>query len=264
MTLNKFKNKMKIVAIDSSLRKKEGFTHRMLQKIGEGVVKSGGDFEVIRLVEREIKDCIACDYCQQNRDMGCVFKEQDDVENIFLKIKESDLVIYATPVYGFQMSSLLKRFLERFYSLSNHKNFNITQSGYIFPDVNRSICEKKFMVLISCDSIEKKSAENVISYFKNFAKFFDAECVGIIKRNFAWYFFEHKKSKNYNELFNGLRCMGEELVKREKVSKKAIKIVEKQVIPVPYFILTLLKKNKKGRRKILENIKKFKMNNKVN
>jgi len=45
-----------------------------------------------------------------------VYDGKDDVRAVFKKMAEADLIIYATPVYVFGMSGLLKIFLERMYA----------------------------------------------------------------------------------------------------------------------------------------------------
>ncbi len=249
---------MKIVAINGSQRKTQGFTQFLLEKMGEGIRSAGGELEIIRLSEKKINECIACDYCQKEIGRGCIFKEKDDVSAIFEKIASSDMVIYATPVYVFQMSSLLKKLLERFYGLGNSREFNITKSGLNFHYVDEKVCGKKFAVLITCDNMERETTLNIVNYFKTFSRFLDAECAGIVKRNFAWYFLKNKESAIFKEVVNGFVQAGKELVTTGKFSPGTVKVIEKNALPIPMWLLTLLKKTKGGKTKVLENIKKFK------
>ncbi|AEV30688.1 NADPH-dependent FMN reductase [Sphaerochaeta pleomorpha str. Grapes] len=69
--------------------------------------------ETIYLHEKKINHCTGCKQC---RDLGiCVFN--DDMKLLINQFKEADAVCFASPVYWWGISSMLKTFLDRLYSL---------------------------------------------------------------------------------------------------------------------------------------------------
>ena len=98
---------------------------------------------------------------------------------IFAKMAAADLIVFATPVYVFAMSALLKMFLERLYSTSDVFDLKLTQSGLFFHHVDSAICSKPFALLVCCDNMERETPKNVISYFRTYGKFMDAPQVGL-------------------------------------------------------------------------------------
>jgi len=105
---------MKILAIIGSPRK--GNTIKSVQKI-ESILSKNDDveFEYIELKDVDLKPCIGCFMCI--KEGYCPLK--DDKEIILEKMMESDGIIMATPAYNFNVSGLMKNFIDRFAHLGH-------------------------------------------------------------------------------------------------------------------------------------------------
>lgn len=68
------------------------------------------DGEIISLADYSIQECGFCGGCN-TRPVPCGL--EDDVRPIIDKLLASDIVIYAVPVHGFGMASVMQRFIER-------------------------------------------------------------------------------------------------------------------------------------------------------
>ena len=98
----------KIVVISTSLR--AGSNSDMLaEKFAEGAKASGNEVEKISLRGKEIKFCVGCLSCHKTG--AGVFK--DDVPEIMAKVKEADVVCWATPIYYYEMSGQMKTLIDR-------------------------------------------------------------------------------------------------------------------------------------------------------
>ena len=98
----------KVIVISTSLR--AGSNSDMLaEKFAEGAKASGNVVEKISLRGKEIKFCVGCLSCQKTG--ACVFK--DDVPEIMAKVKEADVVCWATPIYYYEMSGQMKTLIDR-------------------------------------------------------------------------------------------------------------------------------------------------------
>ena len=97
---------MKTIAICGSPRK-NGNTEILLKEVLKGAQKEGAKTELIRLAEKNIKYCLGCDNCRY----PC--KVRDDMDKIYKKMIETDLIIIDTPVYYCNVSGLLKNFMDR-------------------------------------------------------------------------------------------------------------------------------------------------------
>lgn len=98
----------KVLLIATSLR--GGSNSDILAKECErGAKQAGHDTELISLKEKDIQFCIGCLACQ--RSGACVRK--DDVEEIMAKVKEAEVLIFATPIYYYEMCGQMKTLLDR-------------------------------------------------------------------------------------------------------------------------------------------------------
>jgi len=104
---------MKVLAVNSSPRTGgRSKTEIMLKRLVQGMAEAGADVEVVDLRQKTIKNCIGCYTCWTKTPGLCV--HQDDMtKELFPKWLESDLVVYATPLYHFTLNARLKCFIER-------------------------------------------------------------------------------------------------------------------------------------------------------
>jgi len=111
MIINNFKKvKMKITAFIGSGRKQHTYraAEFFLQKLqAQGDV----DYEIVRLSDYSIQPCRGCRQCLDKGSEFCPLK--DDRDLLIEKINCSDGVVFATPNYAFQVSGMMKNFIDR-------------------------------------------------------------------------------------------------------------------------------------------------------
>ena len=103
--------KMKILAIQGSPRPKVSNTELLLQEFLKGARSQGAETKTIYLKEKKIKPCLGCFTCWTKTPGVCAVK--DDMTELLLKVRECDIIVYATPLYNYNMTALLKAFQER-------------------------------------------------------------------------------------------------------------------------------------------------------
>ena len=98
----------RVIVISTSLR--AGSNSDMLaDKFAEGAGSAGNEVEKISLTGKNIQFCKGCFACQK---LGrCVIK--DDVNDITAKVLEADVVVWATPIYYYEMSGQMKTLIDR-------------------------------------------------------------------------------------------------------------------------------------------------------
>ena len=101
---------MKVTAIIGSARKKH--TYRAAELFLENL-KTYGDieYELVALSDYNLKICKGCKLCLDRGEERCPMK--DDRDMLLEKLKQSDGIIFASPNYSFQVSGLMKVFLDR-------------------------------------------------------------------------------------------------------------------------------------------------------
>ncbi len=105
---------MKVMAINSSPRAGSGEskTELMLNSLLAGMRQAGAEVDLVNLREKKVRYCQGCFTCWTKTPGKCIIK--DDMTNELLpKWLESDLAIYATPLYDFTLTANMKAFIER-------------------------------------------------------------------------------------------------------------------------------------------------------
>ncbi|MFH1032285.1 MAG: flavodoxin family protein [Chloroflexota bacterium] len=99
---------MKAIAVIGSPRK-NGNTEILARHTLKAIAEEGLDTEVVRLAGLDIKPCTACEICRKEE--RCPI--DDDLWPIYLKLKEADAIILATPVYFGSATGQMKAFMDR-------------------------------------------------------------------------------------------------------------------------------------------------------
>lgn len=108
----------KKIFIVSSTPRKNGNSDILAEEFARGAREAGHSVEKICLREIELKFCTGCMYCHTRG--TCVIK--DGVETLLPRIADSDVLVFATPVYYYEMSGQLKTFLDRMNPLYGRDN----------------------------------------------------------------------------------------------------------------------------------------------
>lgn len=108
---------MKILAICGSHRK--GNSYRVLSKIPEDYPEI--DYELLMLKDSNLEICRGCYTCFRRGEQYCPLK--DDRDEILQKMLDADGVIFQSPVYVNNITSLMKGFMERLGFVSHRPRF---------------------------------------------------------------------------------------------------------------------------------------------
>lgn len=151
---------MNILIISTSLR--GGSNSDILAKECErGAKEAGHNVEYISLKGKDIKFCIGCLSCQTKGE--CVLK--DDVADIMAKVKGADTIVFATPIYYYEMSGQMKTLLDRLNPLfsKDYKFKNIYMIATAAEE-EESAFEKAYNGLAGwVDCFEKASLKGIVT-----------------------------------------------------------------------------------------------------
>lgn len=102
------KRSKKVLVIGASPRK-NGNSNRLAQEFARGAADAGNETEILYLYDKQIGFCRGCLACQNMQ--KCVI--QDDAVMITEKMKEAEIIVFATPIYFYEMNGQLKTLLDR-------------------------------------------------------------------------------------------------------------------------------------------------------
>lgn len=107
---------MKVIGVVGSPRK-NGNTEMLTAHTLKAIAEEGLDTELIPLAGRDIGPCNACMVCAKEE--RCPL--EDDLFPIYLKMKEADGIILASPVYYGSATALIKGLMERAGSIARQQ-----------------------------------------------------------------------------------------------------------------------------------------------
>ena len=104
---------MKILVLNGSPRQ-NGNTAKMVTAFCEGAESSRHTVKTVNVCKLNVKGCLACEYCHSKGNGKCI--QKDDMQDIYSLLKDTNMLVLASPIYYHGISGQLKCVIDRFYS----------------------------------------------------------------------------------------------------------------------------------------------------
>lgn len=153
----------KSVFIVSSTPRKGGNSDILAEAFAKGALDAGHRVEKANVKDMDLRFCTGCLACQRENAAGCVLK--DGMNGLYGRVSSSDVLVFATPIYYYEMSGQLKTFLDRLNPL--------------FPKKNAF---KKVYLLATAADTEESAADGAVKGVQGWIDCFDGvEFAGVVK-----------------------------------------------------------------------------------
>jgi multimeric flavodoxin WrbA len=200
----------------------------MVEEFSKGARKAGADVENIFLVRREINHCRGCFACWEESNT-CII--HDDMADLLKKFIESDMVIFATPVYVDNVTGIMKQFTDRLIPLLD-PHMETDDRG---ESVHKKRYENypKIVVISNCGYPEQSHFQVLHLLFERIARNMHSEVIAEIYRGEG----ELLKVEHVNlepvisEYKRMLQRAGEEVVTQLSLSEETRKALEAPLVP---------------------------------
>jgi len=115
---------MRVLALQGSPRT-DGNTQAILDFVLDAARGAGADAEAVQLAELDnLTGCRECLACQANaNEPACAI--DDDMQPVLEKLLRADVIVFATPVFCWSPSWLLKMALDRFFCLFKCRTIDV-------------------------------------------------------------------------------------------------------------------------------------------
>lgn len=107
----------KIIILNGSPRK-NGNTSALVKAFTEGAESTGNTVTEFFLDTMDINGCKGCFGGHSSRECPCV--QKDDMAKIYPAVKESDVIVLATPLYYWNMSGQIRTAIDRLFALEEN------------------------------------------------------------------------------------------------------------------------------------------------
>jgi len=118
---------MSNVVILIGSERKNGNTARLAQSFAEGAVEHN-NVEIVSVAEYNVNPCIGCNSCFSREGNQCF--QNDDMVQIYEKLRNADIVVVASPVYFYGISAQLKAIVDRLHTPMRN-TFHIKKLGLL-------------------------------------------------------------------------------------------------------------------------------------
>ncbi len=226
---------MKITVYNGSPLGENSSTHMMVNEIVEGAVSEGAKVQVYLLAKKNISFCTACTHCFEVELNKCAI--EDDMQELLDSYRESDIVIFATPLFIDNVSGIMKVFFDRCLSLGAPyvgKDENGEYRHVDRPGFSNAYVKVPKWVAVSNAAFPEQSQFQVISLlFKRMARNFHTELIAEIYKGEGGLLkgIVPELKPAIDEYRVLLRKAGKEIVNSFKISDEIKEELRKPLIP---------------------------------
>lgn len=218
---------IKAVAINGSPNVEKGDTAMVLSPFIKGMKDAECDVELFYTRRLKIKPCTCGEmYCWYNKPGECCIK--DDMEMIYPKLREAEILIFATPVY-IPLPGEMQNFINRLCPLL--KPLLETRNGRTRGRFHENVKIRKIVLVSTGGWWEKENFDVVIHIAEEFALNASVEFAGAVIRPHA--FFMKKKgeiTKDGEKILSALQRAGNELIKEGEISEETLNHISRPLI----------------------------------
>ena len=225
---------MKVLAINGSPRGKRSNTDRILQPFLEGARTAGAETETIYLKDLEIKPCLGCFSCCTKTPGVCV--QKDGMPPLLEKIRHADITVYATPLYVFTVSGLMKNFMDR--SVMPLSDIHIVKRGehYAHPRRYEDMPRSRIVLISNCGFPERHHFSGLVETFHRFTDFPDSEMVATILRPMGELLAQPDLQDSFRWYYEAVRKAGREVIELNYISSETQAILDRELMPVETYV----------------------------
>ena len=214
---------MRVTIINGSPGKEDSNTAFVLSYLIKGMEQKGIKIGTIYTTDLDVKPCIGCFKCHSIHIGRCF--QKDDMAEVHKKLKNTDLLILATPVYG-PLPCKFQSFLNRLVPLMEPLlEFRDGRTRAKFHDDVK--ISKVFAVVVG-GWWEKGNLDLPATIIEEFCENHSVPLVGILKRPHATYL--QQFNENTRTFRTAIEDIGTMLVEKGEVDEDLLHIVSSPLV----------------------------------
>ena len=225
---------MKVLAFNSSPNMEKGNTALILNPFLKGMKEAGAEIDLFYTKKLKINPCLS--------DMSCVIKtpgkciQKDDMQMLYPKLSEADLIVIATPLHFDGMSSTMKNLIERLW-LPSGTPFLELREGRVRHPIQQGAKKAKIVLVSNCGFWEKENFEPLLAHVKAMCENIDVEFAGALLRPHGPTLSMMLRAGNpVLDVLEAAEAAGRQLVTEGKMSEETLAVVSRELVPLAEYV----------------------------
>lgn len=223
---------MRITAFNGSHYSGRSNTQLMVDEFLGGASEAGATTESISLLDYNIRHCNHC--------MDCFAEGQcsvkDDMPGLIRKFLDSDMVVFASPLYMDMVSSVMKAFIDRLLPLLD-PHFELDENGE-YRHYKRHVKYPDFIILSNGHMPEQSQFQAVKLYMARLARSMHTEVIAEIYRSAGGLLTSEEDAFKpaVNKYKEFLRQAGRDIVLQGRISDETVERLSRDLVPAKEYI----------------------------
>jgi multimeric flavodoxin WrbA len=224
---------MKVLAISGSPRMDKGNTALILTPFLEGMEEAGAKVELFYTQKLQINPCQGDFHCW-TKEPGVCF-QQDDMQSLYPKLRESEAWVLATPVYVDGISGPLKNLMDRLIPLAQ-PFFELRDGHCRHP--GRAGNRGRQLVLVSNSGFwERDNFDPLIMHMEAFCRNAAVEFAGALLRPHGPALRRMiARGSPVDDVLEAAREAGRQLVAEGQISPDPLETVSRELLPLKLYV----------------------------
>ncbi|MGC8658457.1 MAG: flavodoxin family protein [Desulfomonilaceae bacterium] len=216
---------MKTLVINASPRMETGNTQAILTPFLVGVKEAGGSIDFVNLAKKKINACIGCFTCYAKTPGKCIY--EDDMVQLAERIKNSDLLVLATPLYIDGMPGVAKKFIDRLVTFMD-PHFEI-ENGNVRHPLRWDFPSKMFLIGV-CGYPGVGNFEPLVLHFERIcANFHSKFCGALLRPAIFSILLTRKYPEKIKEVLDAVRSAGHQLITEGRVGAETLNVIASDI-----------------------------------
>ncbi len=152
---------MKHIVVIVGSPRKNGNTELLADAFIKGARSVGNTVETISVIGKKIGGCLGCNACYRDAQHRCAL--HDDMEVCYKRLSEADVIVIATPIYFYGVSSQLKCLIDRLHN-----------------PIRNSFKVKKLGLLAVCADDRESVFDSVVTMYRSILNYFSLSDGGVV------------------------------------------------------------------------------------
>ncbi len=222
----------KAVAINGSPQMQRGDTAMLLTPLTQGMQDAGCSVELFYAADMKVRSCNCANmYCWYKKPGECCLK--DDMEMLYPRLREADILILATPVYvplPGEMQNVINRLCPLMEPLLEFRD------GRTRARFRKDVKTQKILLVSTGGWWEKGNFDTVARIVRELAENASMEFAGaVIRPHVAMMKRDGKLTSDGETVLAAARKAGRELVADGRISQETLDTVSRPLIPEAYY-----------------------------